>query len=565
MHSLFNLRLSLKLAVSFIIILILFVATFSFFLIGKHSQRRALDRMAESYTLLAEIRSNAGELYISGLTLPAGTKAMADQEAVKKLTTDIDGCEKKILSHETGLLFQANTPSYNTLKSSFAEFKDSLTGALNTPRKKGADASLPRLRETYEGLTTSLRSLETGLKRSIDEELRAQSLKRGAITAVFFTIVLACLAAVFFLIKITIIERMTLLKTTTAGIVASIMKESSGLGQLSRHTDEIGAIAGNFDTLAEIARGVLFKIQFSGITLASSSKSLSSATEVLFQSSSNELEFVTSIIDGIQEVKDDIIFIFNNSRLQSDNCSRIGGLMNDLTSSIKGILGMVLDIEKNYTSVTSDAREAATTIDDTKGAMRVMQSVTDKIKEIVGFIDDISEQINLLSLNAAIEAARAGDHGRGFAVVSEEISKLAEQTAKSTSEIRRLIENVLKEVHNSVGLVEKMALVLQNIIRNIEVITGKISNFTTIVQDQTNNTTTVADEMQKITTMALEINNSTQKQKDTIEIISRFINAISKVSQQVSKEAGNVSDVSRNVANLAQVVENIIMEFESGH
>lgn len=245
--------------------------------------------------------------------------------------------------------------------------------------------------------------------------------------------------------------------------------------------------------------------------------------------------------------------------------------VNEISRSIEHMTKAIIEMSKNITEVSqmsqrsSQYAKAGTekTIETKEGMNKIVNSSqeaadiiaslankTDQIGEITKVIDDIANQTNLLALNAAIEAARAGEQGRGFAVVADEVRKLAERTTKATKEIAETIKSIQSEVKEAdksmanakasvfegMKLTEEIDKVLQEIYQSAKAVSELIDNIVAASQEQSIS----ADE------------------------ISKNIENIASVAEQSATSTGQIATAANNLARLTVNLEELFSKFNVG-
>ena len=181
------------------------------------------------------------------------------------------------------------------------------------------------------------------------------------------------------------------------------------------------------------------------------------------------------------------------------------------------------------------------------GAMKQIADASHKITEIIGVIDEIAFQTNLLSLNAAVEAARAGDAGKGFAVVAQEVRVLAQRSAQASKEIKTLISNSDNQVRNGVELVKKAGASLEGIGKDVQQVAAMISDIASVSAEQ-------ASALDEINSAVASMDEMTQKNAALVEETTAAAQSMSgqasDLRQQMAffKQAGAARAVSAGYA-----------------
>ena len=188
----------------------------------------------------------------------------------------------------------------------------------------------------------------------------------------------------------------------------------------------------------------------------------------------------------------------------------------------------------------ADRVQSAATVIDSLGAR------SDQIGAIVGTIEDIADQTNLLALNAAIEAARAGEQGRGFAVVADEVRALAERTTRATREIGEMIKAIQKETKIAV---EAMELGVTEVSKGI----GEAARSGEALQEMQHQIGEVTNQIHQIATAAEEQTATTSEISTNIHQITGAFNKAAKTSHETSTEAVALNKLSEELQNTVRM------------
>ena len=205
------------------------------------------------------------------------------------------------------------------------------------------------------------------------------------------------------------------------------------------------------------------------------------------------------------------------------------------------IAGNRLDSAKNEVITLRNEVESASQAETALAhKLEQMSHDAEQVKQILTVISDIADQTNLLALNAAIEAARAGEHGRGFAVVADEVRKLAERTQTSLTEINATINVIVQSILDSS---EQMGRNAKNIQRLSDVSNGvetTILGTTQVMQESVSAVTTSAENSRKIS-------------QDT----DKIVNMVSNINTLTSQNARSVEEIAAAADHLSRLAENL--------
>ncbi len=290
--------------------------------------------------------------------------------------------------------------------------------------------------------------------------------------------------------------------------------------------DVIGKLFNGFNASVANLREVMKNVTEVAALAASASAEISSTTEQLATGAQEQSAQTSDVATAVEEMTKTIL-------ATASNANNVSSSSKDVNEQARIGVQKVNENKKGIQRIIGSAGKTGQIIASLAGK-------TDQIGEIARVIDDIANQTNLLALNAAIEAARAGEQGRGFAVVADEVRKLAERTTKATKEIAETISAIQKEAQEADNSM---------IEAKDAVDAGK-----TLTDELESALVTILNSMKNLTLEIEQVAAASEEQSTTAEQISKNIELINSVTNETSN---GITQIAKASEDLQQITENL--------
>ncbi|MCK9279875.1 MAG: methyl-accepting chemotaxis protein [Melioribacteraceae bacterium] len=311
-------------------------------------------------------------------------------------------------------------------------------------------------------------------------------------------------------------------------VLAEISKGDFTARVKGNYKGEHRMISDSINTLGESISDILRNIAKMVNTTSSISEQISSSTEEMAAGAQEQSNQSSEVALSVEEMTQTILNTSKNAIMASDSSKRAGIAARDG--------GLV--VEKTVDGMI----KIASFVDKASEKIQDLGKNSEEIGEIVQVIDDIANQTNLLALNAAIEAARAGEQGRGFAVVADEVRKLAERTTKATKEISQMIGKIQSDTNKVVDSMKE---------GSIEVNSGKVlahkagESLREIIKVSDE----VLDVVSQVAVASEQQSRSSEQISSNVEAISKVTNETASGIQQIASAADELNRLTGNLKN----------------
>ncbi|MEF1289675.1 methyl-accepting chemotaxis protein [Vibrio sp. M260118] len=302
----------------------------------------------------------------------------------------------------------------------------------------------------------------------------------------------------------------------------------------SSRVDELGQLADTFDEFIAKLQALIIDISASTSELSRSSLELSSMDEQRQKLSSAQSEAIEMIAVSVNEFSSTVKEVAHNTQTTAT--------ITEDTVSLAQKGGEVIDNSVVRVNELSDS------ISNARNVITSLSEDSDNIASVLEVIRNIAEQTNLLALNAAIEAARAGEHGRGFAVVADEVRSLASKTQQSTEEIQQMIDKLQKGVHDAVVSIEDGS--------------SKVNMNVDLSDDTQKLFSEIRSSTNEVSNMAIQIATATEEQSSVAEEINNNLTSLTDQNRQSVGISAALNEVARVVSMAADKLDQDVRQFK---
>ncbi len=513
-----------------ILIILVVIATVAYTAVGSLAEAaKEVGRKASEKEMLVKIelavaKGRSGSA--SYLLLDRNEALEVDEEGKRDYKDSIEELTPLVHSDEGKRLFSEVQHSYDNLRAvSDKEVQLRRSGKTKDAIQTLTRESDPAFKQLHENVKAFTSYLDKGLEEAD---------KRQDATVSRCRVLILTLAALGFLLGAAV-SGMTIrsIRSIMFRLVATMQRVAANDlatddAEITTE-DEIGQAGTAFNRMKNSLREMIQSIAGTAQHVASASEELSSSATQQAQSAETQKDQTAQVATAMQEMSSTVLQVSENSnkaaeasRQAAETARRGGAIVEETLSRMRAI---------------------ADSVSGTAKKMDELGKSSDQIGQIVGVINDIADQTNLLALNAAIEAARAGEQGRGFAVVADEVRKLAERTTTATKEIAGMIKNIQQETKTAVTAMETGTKQVEEGVKSTIQAGGSLKEIIHMAEQ-------VGEMVMQIATAAMEQSSASEEVNQNMEKIAKLVKESADGAQQSAKACQDLSSLAFDLQNM---------------
>ena len=349
----------------------------------------------------------------------------------------------------------------------------------------------------------------------------------------------------------------------TAWLDLMVALEEQGQGDLTRsipieYGTEAGAAANVFNRVTLSLAKIIALVKLSAGELSSVSEHMSHAAGQLSDNAQKQATGVEAATSGLDEMKISVQDIAQNASQQTQQTAEASGQASNLVQDYQTFdqeLQLANEDARKTTSYSSNGQA------NVQATVANMEQIQENVKSVAGFVrllSDISERLELLSLNASIEAARGGQEARGFAIVAQEINSLAEETGLNAEQAFDRLEEVTASVKDGAQSLERTKDTFQTIFQSVQQLAGRLGDIQHQSQDHLNVVQAIQLALKQLEDLATSISDRSQstaeRQNEILETFNELIGSAADVASNSDEIKNNSESISEHSVSLTDSV-----------
>jgi methyl-accepting chemotaxis protein len=395
--------------------------------------------------------------------------------------------------------------------------------------QKNAFVASIKLRDDIGKLLTSLNKDAGGT-----DEAAAATGSHALWAIVFSTLIVMALGAI---LNVFFTRRFALPLRQAASKIGEAEKQGDLTVQVAAKTnDEVGEMCTAFNSFVQKLHGAIGQTASTAEQVASASEEIAAAAGEAAAGAESQQEYATQAATSMQEMTASVQQVADHS--------------NTAATAARSAAQAAKNGGQVVEASLASMRSIANSVSDTATKIAELGKRSDQIGRIVNVIDDIADQTNLLALNAAIEAARAGEQGRGFAVVADEVRKLAERTTKATKEIAEMITAMQEETKRAIDTMQAGTVQVQQGVEQTSQAGASLQEIIAAAE--------------KVGDMVAQIATAATQQAATTQEVGTNVEQIAKITSESSAGAQQSARACHELSGLALELQNLVSQFQLG-
>ncbi len=371
---------------------------------------------------------------------------------------------------------------------------------------------------------------------------------------------------------------------------------SEGEGDLTaklniNSSDEIGEFAGYFNDFIDKLNGIIVEIK----NTTFSSKDLSLRLGDTVTKNLSSINNITSVMDdtleqirflniemqksevSVNEINNFINNVVSLIEEQSASVNQSSSSVEEIIASINNISIVAEDKKQLTNNLTSLAKNGETDMKKTVTSIEDIAKSATVIFDMIKVIKNVSEQTNLLAMNAAIEAAHAGEYGKGFAVVADEIRKLAETTGNNSKDISSSLKSILEKINSTSSMTKNTGITITDIIKGIIDISNSMNEMTNGMKELSIGSNQIITALNSLISITENVRNTSQEMNKRSDNIDKSVKNVVVLTQKnkdsIEKATSLINDIAKSFADINKLsvdnqkningIENEILKFKT--